>query len=254
MNNEKFSVWTGMFNSFEDAGGDLKAFDSEIWLNKQKDRVQEALQHFKTNTFSSKDYPLAIASAMILSDKKSIKILDFGGGMGIQYLDLISKVPQAKERVIYHVLDSHSSVENRPVEMDQFKNLFFHTDLNNLTEKVDVIHIGSTLQYIKDWKGLLKNLVSTFKPEYFIFSDLFAGSIPTYVSHQVFYDKKIPVNLLNEEEFLDYVTDEGYEVIFKCLFSANILGNEFLPMFDLREDMRIKKTLNLVFKVKPFKD
>lgn len=57
-----FSVWKGVFKTFKEAGGDLDAFDTDIWINKQKDRIYYALENYKTGNFVSKDYPLPTCS------------------------------------------------------------------------------------------------------------------------------------------------------------------------------------------------
>ena len=159
MNTNLFSVWEGVYNSFFEAGGDLDAFDSDIWIDKQKQRIYEGLEKYNQGTFTTKDYPLPLVIAMELSQKKTLKVLDFGGGMGLQYLEMISKVPESEERVNYYVVDGKTSFDNRPSELNQFSCLNFSLNLDELPCEFDIIHIGSTLQYIENWENMLQILI-----------------------------------------------------------------------------------------------
>lgn len=249
MKSQLFSVWEGVYDSFKEADGDLDAFDSSLWLNKQKERINIALEDYKQNNFVSKDYPLSIIVAMLLSfSKNSISILDFGGGMGLQYLDMIAKIPESENKIDYYVIDGKASIDNRPDEINQFKKLYFLSDVNNVNKKIDIIHIGNTLQYIEDWKNLLLTLNNKFKPKYFVFSALLVGDIQTFVSHQIFYDKNIPVTMLNMNEFKNVLQELFFENIYQTYFQVPILGYNELPNFALPENFRLKHSYNMIFR------
>lgn len=249
MTQKIFSVWEGVYSSFAEAGGDLDAFDSDIWIDKQKSRILNALEDYNTKNIVSKDYPLPLVVAMALSQKDQLKILDFGGGMGLQYLEMVAKVPESQSKVDYYVIDGKSSIANRSTELNQFLNLHFLQDFNDMNFPVDIIHIGSTLQYIEDWKELLQSLVNKFAPRYFVFTDLMAGDIPTFVSHQIFYEKRIPHMFLNLTDFFDFMKETfSMNVLFKTKFIRSILNQEeVFPNFALPKEYRIDRTYNLVF-------
>lgn len=242
------SLWEGVYSGFAEAGGDLDVFDSEIWIDKQKSKVQIALESYQDNNTISKDYPLPTVIAMLLSQQDKLRVLDFGGGMGLQYLDIISKVPEAKGRLEYYVVDGKASIANRPSSLNQFVNLHFSSELDDLNIKADIIHIGSTLQYIEEWKAILSTLAGIFAPKYFVFSDLLAGDIPTFVSHQSFYDKKIPITMLNTGEFMDTLESLSFKPIYQVYFEATILGKNELPNMALPENYRIKHAIHVIFK------
>jgi putative methyltransferase (TIGR04325 family) len=252
MNSALFSVWQGVYDSFKESGGDTDAFDSDIWIQKQKDRIYQALLSIEKDSFSSRDYPMSLIIAMMLSHQKTVSVLDFGGGMGVQYLDLIATIPDSKSRVKYRVVDGKTSVEMRPEVLNKFKNLYFYNDFKEIKEPIDVIHIGSTLQYIDDWRGLLTVLWNEFKPEYFIFSDLLVGDVPTFVSHQVFYKKRIPHRFINVKEFSNFIKKElKMNLLFKTKFVRSILNQEeIFPNFDLPKLYQIDRPYHMVFSSK----
>lgn len=169
--------------------------------------------------------------------------------MGAQYLELIAKVPEASNKVNYHIIETETTLQNLPLELSKFKRLQFSSDLEDFNTSFDIIHIGSTLQYIEDWQGILKRLTIQFNPSYFVFSDLQAGEVPTFVSHQIFYGKKIPHLFLNIKAFENYLKDDlEFELMFKTKFSRPIMGQEeIFPNQSLPETHRIDRPLNLFF-------
>src|SRR6185295_3697866 len=105
--------------------------------------------------------------------------------MGQLYLTLLSALPEAVEKIRYHVVDGKASIDNRPHDLNQFSHLFFYDNTNEIDEsKIEVIHIGSTLQYIENWQDLLNFLNKRFKPNYYVFLDTMVGEVPNFVSHQ----------------------------------------------------------------------
>ncbi len=246
-----FSVWEGVYDSFEKAGGDTNAFDSTQWIDKQIQRVEQLLSEIENETLASKDYPMPLMAAMLCPFKEKLSVLDFGGGMGLQYLELISSIPNAENKIIYHVVDGKASIKNRPESLNKFKNLHFHEDLDSLKSIVDILHIGSTLQYIDDWRGLLKVLVDKFNPKYAVFSDFMAGDVPSFVTHQVFYEKRIPHRFINLQEFLSFVEQQLHmSLLFKTKFVRSILNQEAVfPNFGLPKTHQIDRPYHMVFSV-----
>ncbi len=91
------------------------------------------------------------------------------------------------------------------------------------------------------------NLNNKFKPKYFVFSDLLVGDIKTFVSHQIFYDKKIPIIMLNINEFNSVLRELCFESIYQAYFQLPILGYNELPNFGLPEKFRLKHSYNMIF-------
>ena len=241
------SIWEGVYASFAEADGNNDAFDTEMWIQKQLHTIQkyDATEH---RIGISKDYPLPLVTAPLLLTKDMVSILDFGGGMGQQYFELISTVPQALKQVEYHVVDGHATIKNRPVFLNNYQNLHFYDHYQNISKiQVDILHIGSTLQYIETWASLLLDLTKNFNPSLIVLSDLMAGQIPSFVCHQNFYDKKIPVMMINIDEITDLIESFGYKTIYRSHYLPTILGQHELPNSALPEKYRFKHPYNIVF-------
>ena len=246
-----FSVWSGVYQSFSDCGASSDAFDSERWIGKQQIKCRAALdglENTENEQFVSKNYPLALVTALALGSKPSLSIMDFGGGMGLQYLELLVKVPDASKSVTYFVVEGQKLIEALPIKMMEYPRLFFSSDLQGIDMPIDMIHIGSTLQYIDDWQGLLSLLIETYNPKHFVFSDLLAGDIPSFVTTQIFYEQRIPMWFFSATEVLGFLKSKGYSCLYREKYVHKILDqDEIFPNFDLPLKYQIDRSMNLVF-------
>ncbi len=255
MDTKNFSVWEGVYESFDEAGGDLDAFDTDIWLNKQRERIIKEFIQLGSNDFIpsnavSKDYPLSLIVALLLTLQDTISILDFGGGMGNLYLELLAKVPNAASKVKYIIVENNAVIRSIPDEIINLPNLFFLNNFDLIEQPIHIIHFGSALQYMHDWQSLLKKLIMQFKPKYLSFSDLLAGPIPTFVSLQNYYGKKIPVWFWNITFFNSTLQPLYYDLIYKTFYKTTILNKEDFPNAALPETHRIAQTVNLIYCLK----
>ncbi|MDR1031775.1 MAG: hypothetical protein LBL30_01465 [Holosporales bacterium] len=74
MTQEIFSVWEGVYSSFAEVDGDSDIFASDHWINRQKEKLQSALDDYKSGLAYSKDYPLSLIVAMLIGAQRE------GGG------------------------------------------------------------------------------------------------------------------------------------------------------------------------------
>jgi putative methyltransferase (TIGR04325 family) len=114
--------------------------------------------------------------------------------------------------------------------------------------KFDLIYSASAMQYIEDWRQALKSL-SDYGAQYILLSDVFAGSIPTFVTIQNYYGSRIRHWFLNLTELLDLVSTLGYQLVMKSYVNSRRLGVEdTLPMDNFPESHRLEQTLHLLLR------
>lgn len=246
-----FSVWEGIFSSFSEAGGDFDAFDGPRWLEKQSLKIRNIAEEYKSNrTFQctgvSQDYSLPLVAAVMIAQQRTLDILDFGGSLGAQFFELLSKVPLKESQLIYRVLDGKALIESRPSVLNQFSNLLFSSSLMEVPQTYNILNLNSVIQYIDDWQGLLSSIVHQ-DLEYAVFSDILAGEVPGFVTLQQHYEKKIPVRMLNVHELISLMDKLGQKLIYKSFYNGNILNQDNLPNSALPPEYQLKKSLNLVF-------
>lgn len=255
MKNQLFSVWEGVYENFSQAGNPSSAFSETIWIEKQRKKILEQFydlneKNFIPNHVPSYEYPLTVVASLLMAGNKKLSILDFGGGMGSGYLDILSKIPNAIENCNYYIIENEKLIAQLPNELKDLKNLFFVNSYANFSRENSplILHFGSSMQYISDWKGLITNLCEELNPEYLVLSDLHAGDIPSFVTNQIFYEHKIPQWFLNYNEVVNFMFEQRYHLIYQSYFIRKILEQEeCFPNFALPESMRIHRPINVIF-------
>jgi putative methyltransferase (TIGR04325 family) len=103
------------------------------------------------------------------------------------------------------------------------RRLSFRTALPESTERCDIVHCGSSLHYVDDWRQMLKQFVA-FQPTYLLFADLPAADNRSFVTAQAYYGRRIAVHFWNLREFISAVQDIGYDLLLKARYRGRFLG------------------------------
>ena len=225
-----------------------EGFDGDIWadiVERETKEVAEELTEGGTVPGLLKGdnslLPLLVAIISARSDSKdSIKILDFGGGAGVDYLFLEGAVHRV-DNLEFHIVDSDKVCRCGRLIFQANPQVFFHTALPEHISDFDIIHVDSVMQYIEDYASLLKNLCS-YKPEYILFVRLSAGDIPTYVSKQVNVPGCcLPYQFINVGDFITTMNQLGYRLSFKSSGDLEYNQDNFPSAY------RMGRTCNLLF-------
>ena len=220
------SFWEGVYNSWEEAPNDDDIFKGTIWVGQVEDRAKKDIAAYNRCKIVPPplilDYILPVVGGMLLPSKKKLCVIDFGGGMGASYFPLISSIPHP-EKIEFHIIEGKKICERGQKILKQFTNLHFHTQLPNLSKTVDIVHAGSSIQYVKNWKLLLKELTD-YQPSLLVLEDLMAGNIPSFVTIQNHYGRKARTWFLNINELIEEIEALGYRMTYKSRYTRKILG------------------------------
>ncbi len=239
-------IWQGKFKNFKSAKKKMvgKSFSSHKWIGNQVNNFDKCQELMK----SKKNIPhkLTYRYRSFLKILKKVKeknsklcILDYGGGFGLGYF-YIKKNSNIKFN--YTVLEIPSLVKKLSKRTSKFNFITKITKHN-----YNFINCCSVLQYINNWKFVIEKLAKT-KTKYLYFSDMFIGSIKSYVTLQNYYGNKIPHWFLKYDEFNDEVTKYGYKLVSKTPMKTMRLNIETkLPMKNFNKKDRIPYTLNLLY-------
>ena len=248
------NVWEGVYSCWEKAPQDDDVFEGKIWLSKVTSQAQEAIAAYRSDknvpsASSTQDRILSLVGGTLLpSIKGNLCVLDFGGGIGASYFPLISSIPDP-EKVEFHVVEGKTVCEQSQKIAGDFSKLHFHEQLPKLSKPVHIVHAGSSFQYVSDWKGLLAEFIN-YRPHILILQDLLAGNIPTFVTAQNFYGKKLPVRFLNINELIEEAQALDYQLIYKSKGTQNFLSEAGgpLPMENFSPQYRLSYCSHLMFK------
>ena len=249
---QDFNVWEGIYDSWEEAPGDDDVFDDNVWLDKVNRRAKDTLAEYRRPAILSpvtrvRDYILPVAASMVCSSSKGdLKVLDFGGGMAASYFPLISSLPNSSN-IEFHIIEGKEICIKSKGILGDFKKLYFHEKLPKISHSFDIVHAGSSIQYVHDWKSLLANFID-YCPQLLILEDLMAGDVETFITLQNYYGKKIRSWFLNINEIIQAVEQLNYKLIYKTQFTHDILGKVGpLPMENFSPPYRLDYGSHLMF-------
>jgi len=250
----QMNVWEGVFDNWQDASDHGDAFNSSKWLDRSVDRAREAFdamtveQNDISKNACGKDYILPCVCAMAQSPEKVLRMLDFGGGLASSFFSVFSTL-RSIDNIEYHIVESKGICDKGREMFPASLPLYFHEDFPSKDGEFDIIHAGSSLQYIDDWQGLLASFAS-LKPRYLILADVPAGNIKPFVTVQNYYEYKIRVRFFNLQDLMNETEKLGYRLLYHSMYVARILGKEDpLPMNNFPEDRRLKHSCQLLFEL-----
>jgi putative methyltransferase (TIGR04325 family) len=220
MADQSFRIWEGIYSSFSETQADGGAFEEEIWTNKLVDRMRAAeLQSTGAVAIAPitemRDYALPTVASLVASPRSTLRILDFGGGLASTYFQTLKVLPEG-QLMKFVIVENETicSLGSRMLGSDG--QLQFRTSLPK-GEHFDIVHCGSSIEYVDDWKNMLVKLTG-FEPSYLIFVNLPAADNLTFVTTQNYYGSRIPLWFFNFSEFTEQVSKLGYELAFKARF------------------------------------
>lgn len=237
--------WEGIYKHFRDVPSKGKGFESDIWLNEILKPTKYILSLYEKNGFipvkeGDEATLLSVLASIIQREKRSIKILDFGGALGIAYLKLISRLPDPKA-VEYIIIETQRVCQ---LGIELFKEhgmIKFSSLLPEKINSLDIIYMSSVLQYIEDYPWLLGRFCS-YQPSYFLFVKTASDNIPTYATAQKnMKGSSLPYWFINIQELIKIMQDNGYSLILKEALKWRYNQNNFPQKY------RLKHAHNLLF-------
>ena len=248
----EFFIWEGVHQSFDQAEAEGPGFDGQVWRQRTGDAFVAALSQWDNSGtvpdfIIDRGYQLPVVMAAQLSVLKTrLRVLDVGGGLGTAWLAAASVLGGAMERVDFQVMEvPNICAAAQQIFAGRTDTPGFVSDLPSAC--VDLIHAGSVVQYISDWRSFIA-AIARLAPATILMSDMFAGPQPSFASRQNYYGSKIPHWFLNQDEFMAEMDGRGYALLASTPYHARLLGRSGpLPMDNFPPQFRLKHTSHLLF-------
>lgn len=248
---EPLKMWDGVFGSFAEADGDTTVFEGEAWLAKICGRTRDALASSQgkcaiASVAETRDYALPYVAALAARRDRTLRILDFGGGMATSYFPLVEMLPP-DQPLEYVIIENESVCEVGRELIRDDQRLRFRSDLPGPGDRCDILHCGSSLHYVDDWKGMIDRFAA-IEPAYMLFADLPAADNQSFVTKQLFHGRRIPVHFWSLREFIQTVQEVGYDLLLKARFRGPYLdATAVLPTDHFDPAHRLTYCSQLVF-------
>ena len=218
-NKEPF-IWNGVYANFGEVPTAGLGFASDAWLGDMERYTQAAIDALRSDRAESPAnvpqyhalFSLLLASFSQLD--RPVRVLDFGGGMGIGFANVRRCMAEGMQ-LDYLIVDNEESCERGRRLLKDFSSVRFMSELPRDAESVDVMVLSGVLQFVEEYEKLLNDL-SVYKPLHWLFSFLPAGEIPMFASAQLNVPGSVlPVWFFNVNELVQKIEALGYQLVFK---------------------------------------
>jgi len=212
-------VWEGVYASFKDVPLAGPGFNGDALAVPTVAYTQEAIRSATGNKAIApdviNDYALLAQLASVARQRSgNLKVLDFGGGVGINYVHLLSGLGEVPA-LDYHIVELEWACRAGPRLYPGDGRIHFHRTLPEALPDLNILYMSGVLPYIEDYAGLLRTLCA-YRAEYFLISDLPAGAFATYASAQKnVRGTLMPSWFFNANEILEIMRQQGYALICK---------------------------------------
>jgi putative methyltransferase (TIGR04325 family) len=246
----RLAIWEGIYTSFQEAAGAVvgAGFNGDEWRTRSVAAASGCLAamqagHPIPEQEKQRSALLPPVAATMLANRDRLRILDFGGGLGIGYMTLLEAIPMAAERIDYTIVEvPQIATEGRRL----LSGAVGYVEALPADGPFDLVHAASAIQYVDEWRGLLTSLAA-YRADFILLSDVFAGSIPTYVTLQHYYGSRIRHWFWNLDELLEVCARAGYALVMKTRVTSRRLGvDNTLPMEQFPEAHRLDQSLHLL--------
>ena len=252
----KNPLWEGVYKTFAEVPVEGPGFAGSDWLVNSAEKL---------STFASKaqnentvppvtaytDSLLPVVAGIVQGRNRAVRILDFGGGLGFSYYQ-IREALASSEGFELCVVDLPEVCEKGRQLFKDEPGITFHSSIADLDGRdFDILHIGSSLQYVEDWRAQLEGLCQ-LAPEYVLMANIPAGDIETYATAQNYYGSKIACWFFSVAELIATMRDNDYGLVFKSTYTTKVYGVEQpYPLDNFDAQYRIEYPCMLLFQHVP---
>jgi len=248
----KNPLWEGVYDSFQDVPVTGSGFSGSDWIVNSSEKLAD----FKSLADSTNTVPpvvgytdslLPVIAGIVQGKTGKVRILDFGGGLGFSFYQ-VREALATNQNFELHVVDIAAVCEAGKKIFADEPQIRFHSSLSGIqNESFDIVHIGSSLQYIEQWQNEISALCH-FDPEYILMANIPAGDIKTFATAQNYYGSKIACWFFDVKDLIGAMRDNGYGLAFKSSYFTKVYGVEQpYPLENFDEEYRIKYPCMLLF-------
>lgn len=210
-------IWRGVYPSFREVPVSGPGFGGTDWLRESAEHLRAVLQDTSAGlqpADAKAEYQeFALLLSALATPAQTLRVLDVGGGLGPAYAHargfLSPDVP-----LEYTIVDNDATCE-------EGRRIFgssprFTAQLPAAGALFDAVLMNASLQYVDDYRGLLK-LLSAYRPRLMVLSEIPAGPIRTFATAQYNHaGSVIPCWFFAEPELTTEMATHGYRRVYFC--------------------------------------
>lgn len=238
-------VWEGVYPSFPQVPLRADGHDSSAWLAHSRSQSAFFLDRWREKPIlpdhvwmTHAQLPLLVAATA--GGQRRLRILDFGGGIGVSYAALRSCLVD-QLRVEYHIVEGQKSCEKGEELFRGVQDVYFHPTIPK--GEFDLIYSCEALQYVEDFAGLLRQLAD-YRASHLFLASLPAGDVPRFASSQVnFVASSVRCWFFNLPEIVEILAEREYQLVYQSCTDRVYNMSNFPPTH------RLPRHCNLLFRL-----
>ena len=251
----EFNIWEGVFPSFELAEKEKveEGFSSIRYITQARKVATESFIALSENRriplFHKQRFTLLpITISFLLNLKKEIQIIDFGGGLGIGYMNCLESIPHVNKKITYNIVELDEVCKEGIIFSEKHNLPVFYSNSIPKNKNFDLIFCSSVLQYIKEWRSLIEEFAQTDASK-ILLSDVYCGNFPeSFATIQNYYESKIPQWFFSTSDLINEFKKYGFELELHTEATGKRAGKvDILPMSNFPKSHQIETTSHLLF-------
>jgi putative methyltransferase (TIGR04325 family) len=176
-------VWEGIYAHRRDVPTHRAEFTAEL-LDEMVTTTSRALEQWRAGRKPLLWHEcLAVVAGAASAATRRVSVIDFGGGPGSAFVQLISSLPSTVD-VDCVVVDSDEIAARGRELFANDGRIRFVTSLTAAPAQPDIIYLNGVLPYIDDYRQVLRQLAA-LQPRFMLMARLTAGDVPTFASRQL---------------------------------------------------------------------
>jgi putative methyltransferase (TIGR04325 family) len=211
----------GCYESWPTPTWEDNPFDTVEWLDSAEAYLRMLLKAEAADRLAIEHYivPVCVLAAEVAAKKGEVRVLDFGGGIGVNFVNIRAALP-AGAKLHYDIVDSPANQNRWQLLFENSANCGCFTEIPR--PSYDVVFASSTLQYIPDWVAVLARLADACE-RWIVLSRLPITRGPAFVArqnvrfvngpHSGETAGTIPHRFFNREELIDVLRARGFELV-----------------------------------------
>lgn len=208
--------WEGRYPDFGSARRAGEYYDSD-WANTAIARTKGTLQTRDPSVpvpLAGHDTILPALASIVRHDRRGpVRILDYGGGVGIAFARILASIPDS-EGIEHHVIELPWARTSGPTLFHNAEAIHFHQSIPSDLTDIDIVMLDGVLQHLADYAAVLKQVLA-LRPRYVLVGDLYAGAFATCASSWVQdRDTATPHWFFNLQDVVSLIESAGWELIF----------------------------------------
>lgn len=224
---------------------------SDRWLKRSIERLALAGEDASTrpfDLFSSNPLVPLVPILSVMSEGKSPQVLDYGGNLG--QLGIWIRQQCKLDDISWTVVERPDFLQEVSKTIPLPESIDFVSSLEDAPSQVDLVHFGSSIQYVDDLEGEFAHYFARARPTWISIADFMGGdSIDTFVTKQKYDQGFLKSKFRKTSELSDFLSALGFDLVYQS-GSLNERNLTYYPPAGLPPKSQIDYPLDLIYKRK----